>query len=73
MDFKDQHIRNFIRIITGIILLVYLWDISFNKIKNGKIYLDANDGYVIIGCIAILLAIEAVKSYVQRKLKNLEK
>jgi len=68
MDIKQQHIRNFLRIIAGVILLVYLYDISFNKIKNGKIYLDTNDGIVILFCVAILLAIEAVKAYVKHKL-----
>lgn len=73
MDFKDQYIRNFLRTIAGLILLVYLWDIAFNKIKNGKIYLDTNDGIVLISCIALLLAIEAVRGYVKRKIDKLEK
>lgn len=73
MDFKDQYIRNFLRLIAGIILLVYLYDIAFNKIKNGKIYLDLNDGIVITSCIALLLAIEAVRGYVKRKVDKLEK
>jgi len=70
MDFKDQHIRNFLRILSGVILLVYLWDIAFNKIKMGKIYLDVNDGIVITGCVGMLLAIEAVRAYVKNKFKN---
>ena len=72
MDIKDQYIRNFLRIIAGLILIVYLWDIAFNKIKNGKIYLDVNDGYVILGCVTVLLAIEAVKAYAKKKLNKLE-
>lgn len=73
MDFKDQHIRNFLRIIAGLILLVYLWDIAFNKIKNGKIYLDTNDGLVITSCIALLLAIEAVRAYVKNRFNRMNK
>ncbi|WP_074406641.1 hypothetical protein [Aquimarina megaterium] len=68
MDIKNQHIRNFLRIIAAIILLVYLYDIATDKIRDGKIYLDMNDGYVIFGCIAILLAIEAVRAFVKKKL-----
>lgn len=68
MEIKQQHIRNFLRVISGVILLAYLWDIVSNKIKNGKIYLDVNDGYIIIGCLAILLAIEAVRGYLKRRL-----
>lgn len=73
MDIKDQYIRNFLRIIAAIILLVYLWDIGFNKIKNGKIYLDTNDGLVITGCVGLLIAIEAVRAYVKRKFNKLDK
>lgn len=67
MDFKQQHIRNFLRVLAALILLVYVYDIVANKIKAGKIYLDVNDGWVISGCLAILLAIEAVRAYVKRK------
>ena len=70
MDIKDQYIRNFLRIVAALIIVVYLYDIVFNKIKNGKIYLDVNDGWIIGGCIAILLAIEAVRSYVKRKMDS---
>ena len=72
MEIKDVWIRNFLRAIAGIVILVYVFDIVVHKIKGGKIYMDVNDGYVIIGCIALLLAIEAVKSYVKRKLNKLE-
>ncbi|MGB6269152.1 MAG: hypothetical protein WBF67_09090 [Olleya sp.] len=68
MDIKDQYIRNFLRIVALVIILVYLYDIVFHKIKNGKIYMDINDGYVIIGCLSILLTIEAVKAFVKRKM-----
>jgi len=68
MDIKQSYIRNFLRVIAGLVLLIYLYDIAVNKIKKGQIYLDANDGYVIFGCIAILIAIEAVRAYVLRKM-----
>jgi hypothetical protein len=71
-DIKDSVIRNFLRAIAAIILVVYLADISINKIKNGKIYLDYNDGLVIIGCLGLLLAIEAVRSYVLSKISKKE-
>jgi len=70
MDIKDQYIRNFLRIIAAIVLLAYLYDIVSDKVTTGKLYLDTNDGWVIIGCVSLLLAIEAVKRFVQRKLKN---
>ena len=69
MDIKDQYIRNFLRIIAGIVLLAYLYNIVSDKLTKGVIYLDTNDGWMISGCIAILLAIEAVRMYVKRKFK----
>ncbi|MDY8137552.1 hypothetical protein [Aquimarina sp. 2201CG5-10] len=73
MDFKQQHIRNFLRIIAAAILLVYLFDIAHKKLTVGKIYLDTNDGYVIVGCVAVLIAIEAVRAYIKRKLAKNDK
>lgn len=70
MDFKDQHIRNFLRVLAAALLLVYVYDIAFNKISNGKIHLDVNDGLVITGCVAILLAIEAVRAYAKRRMNK---
>lgn len=67
MDIKDQYIRNFLRVISAIILIAYTIDIVANKIIAGKIYLDVNDGIAITACVGLLLAIEAVKAYVQRK------
>lgn len=72
MEIKDVWIRNFLRILAGIIMLVYVFDIMVHKIKEGKIYLDINDGYVILGCIALLLAVEGVRAYVKRKLNKIE-
>ena len=72
MEIKDVWIRNFLRALAGVLILVYVFDIIVHKIKGGKIYLDVNDGYVIVGCVALLLAIEAVRAYVKRKLNKLE-
>ena len=70
MDIKDQYIRNFLRILAAIILLVYVYDIVKRKITTGILYLDGNDGWVISGCVAILLAIEAVRMYVKKRFSN---
>lgn len=72
MDIKDQYIRNFLRIVAAIILIAYLYNIVSDKIGKGKIYLDVNDGWMISGCISVLLAIEAVRMYVKRKFNNKE-
>lgn len=70
MDIKQQYIRNFLRVLASVILCIYTYDIGANKIKNGKIHLDVNDGLVIFGCVAVLIAIESVRAYVQNKIKN---
>lgn len=72
MDIKDQYIRNFLRVIAAIILIAYTIDIVANKIIAGKIYLDVNDGIAITACVGLLLTIEGVKAYVQRKLGKKE-
>lgn len=72
MDIKDQYIRNFLRVIAGIILMYYLYDFGWSKLQHKPIHLDSNDGWLITGCLAVLLAIEAVRAYVKRKFKNQE-
>lgn len=73
MDNMDKYIRNFLRTLAAIVLCYYLYDWGYSKLQHKPIYLDANDGWIILGCISILLAIEAVRAYVKRKLKNSEK
>lgn len=70
MDIKNRHVRRFLRTLAGAVLIAYAFKIGYDKIVEGKIYLDVNDGYVIMGCISLLLAIEAVRAYVKRKLEK---
>lgn len=70
MDIKDQYIRNFLRIIAAIILMYYVFDFGRSKLTGEPVYLDGNDGLIIGGCVSILLAIEAVRIYVKRKLRD---
>ena len=67
MEFKDAHIRNFLRVLAAIVLVAWVFFVIADKARNGKVYLDVNDGLVIGGCVGILLAIEAVRAYVKRK------
>lgn len=70
MDIKQQHIRNFLRILAGIVLIAYTYDIAMNKVQDQMIHLNVVDGYIILGCVSMLLAIEAVRDFVQRKIKK---
>lgn len=70
MDIKDAHFRNFLRILASTVLVAWIYFVIADKAKNGKVYLDSNDGYVIGGCVVVILAVEAVRAYVKRKLKQ---
>lgn len=58
-------LRMALRFICGGILLVYaVFRIAIPVIDRQPVYLDKNDGYIIIGSIAIYLAVEAVRAAV---------
>lgn len=72
MNLTNKFWRNFLRICAALAIVVQLiFSILVPKIKGNPVYLDTNDGYVIIGAIALLISIEAVKaavdSWVNRK------
>ena len=59
--------RNFLRVCAGLALIFELvFSIIIPKAKSLPVYLDKNDGYIIIGAIALLLSIEAVKAAVEK-------
>lgn len=70
MDIKDYHIRNFLRVLTAIVLVAYAYFVIADRATNGKVYLDSTDFAVIGFCVAILLGIEAVKAYVKNRLNK---
>lgn len=63
--------RNFLRVGAILTLSAYIvFRIIIPLAKQDKVYLDINDGYLMLGCVAVLLAIEAVKALIERKLNN---
>jgi hypothetical protein len=60
-------IRFILRLMAWVVLMFYM---VFRIIKpvtaNEPIHLDSNDGWILGGCLALLLAIEAVKMAVER-------
>ncbi len=62
-------IRTALRLMSWIVLMFYMiWRIIIPLVSQEPIYLDKNDGYIMTSCITLLLAIEAVRAYVKRRL-----
>jgi hypothetical protein len=60
-------IRFVLRLMAWVVLMFYMvFRIIKPVVANAPIHLDMNDGWIIGGCLAILLAIEAVKMAVER-------
>lgn len=66
--------RRFLRVGAGLVLVSQVISVVVSKIKGDPVYLDKNDGYLIIGSIALILSIEAIKRaidyYVKKKSNN---
>lgn len=64
-------IRLILRIMAWVILAFYMvYRIIIPVMHQEKVFLDKNDGWVMIGCLSLLLAIEGVKMAVDKWLKN---
>jgi len=71
MDINNKLARNILRAFAIAVLSFYtVFRISIPLINKEPIYLDKNDGYILLGCIALLLTIEAVRAFIQKILKN---
>lgn len=57
---KDSQIRRGAQQIATVILLLYFYDIVSNKLFKGIIYLDVNDGLVILSCITVLFKVSYI-------------
>lgn len=66
-------IRNILRFMAWVVLIFYMvYRIIMPLIAKEPLYLDSNDGWVIFGCMCLLLAIEAVRAYAKRRLDKLD-
>lgn len=66
----------FLRIVCGAIIMMYgIFRVGIPLVSKEPIYMDKNDGYVLLGSICLLLCVEAVKAateaYVKRKSNHL--
>jgi hypothetical protein len=60
-------IRFILRLMAWLVLMAYMLFRFIRPIMDDRpIHLDSNDGWIIGGCLALLLAIEAVKMAVER-------
>lgn len=69
---KNKIIRSVVQLLAVLILIVYsIFRIGIPVVKAEPVYLDGNDGWIIFGCLAVALVIEAVKKFIKRKTENL--
>ncbi len=66
----------YLRVVCGAIILMYgVFRVGVPLVSGEPIYMDKNDGYVLLGSIALLLCVEAVKAateaYIKRKSNKL--
>ena len=63
--------RILLRMFAMIVILFYVvWRVAIPLVQKERVLLDQIDGYVILSCIALLLAIESVKVFIERYLKK---
>lgn len=63
----NKIIRMSLRIPAWILLMIIVVTrMAIPYVKSEPIYLDSNDGYVIGGCVVVLLCIEVIKTAVNK-------
>lgn len=64
----NKIIRNVLQYVAMLILIVYaVFRIAIPVINQEPVFLDKNDGWIILGSLAVALTIEAVKKIIARK------
>ncbi|MEL4307439.1 hypothetical protein [Joostella sp. CR20] len=51
----------------AVVVVFSIFRVIIPWIKNEPLYIDVNDGYVVGGCLALALTMEAVKAYIKKK------
>lgn len=61
--------RNFLRILgMGVIFFYCVFRIAIPLVTKEPIYLDKNDGYVMLVAFSVVLCVEAVRAYLKSKI-----
>ena len=64
-------VRFVLRLMAWVILMFYMvYRVIIPLINGEPVFLDKNDGYVMGGCMVLLLAIEAVRAFFVKYLEN---
>lgn len=59
--------RALLRLMAWVVMMFYMiYRIITPVIKGDPVYMDKNDGYIMLGCGALLLAIEVVRASYKR-------
>lgn len=65
--------RNFLRILGMAVIFFYcIFRIAIPLVTKEPIYLDRNDGYVMMVAFSVVLCVEAVRALLKSKMKNYE-
>lgn len=68
----NKIIRNVLQYVAMLILIVYsIFRIAIPVINKEPVFLDKNDGYIILGSLAVALTVEVVKKFIKRKADKL--
>lgn len=62
----------FLRLVSAVVVLLYtVFRVAMPLVKQEPMYLDKNDGYILIGAISLLLLVEVIRmvaeAYIKRK------
>nr|WP_299385601.1 hypothetical protein [Allomuricauda sp.] len=72
-EYKNRHIRRFLRVLSGLVLIFYVAYFMASKIISGTANLDWVDGLIAFFAFSILVTIESVRAYARRKLERMDK
>jgi hypothetical protein len=63
----DKAGRRFLRVLSAIVLIFYVvYRICIPLVSGKVIHLDSNDGYIIMGAIAMLICIEVWVAFLKK-------
>ena len=66
-----EYIYKYLRVICALIILLYaIFRISIPLVNSEPLYMDKNDGYVLLGSIFLLLIAETIKKTSEMYVKN---
>lgn len=66
-----DYVYLFLRLVSAVTVLMYAaFRVGIPLIKQEPMYLDKNDGYILIGSISLLLLVEVIRTVAEKYIKN---